>query len=78
MTFQRVMHNFLLGQNATSCFMFNRVTQKIVTRSMQQGCPHRPLLFAIVPHPLLVMLLSLETCGDIVGLHLPSRGQLVA
>ena len=37
-----------------------------------------PLLFAIVTHPLLVMLSRLVTNGDIVGLHLSSRGQLVA
>ena len=49
-----------------------------LTRSVRQGCPLSPLLFAIVTHPLLVMLSNLAARGDIVGLHLPSGGQLVA
>ena len=48
-----------------------------LTRSVHQGCPISPLLFAIVTHPLLVMLSRLATNGDIVGLHLPSGGRLV-
>ena len=46
--------------------------------SVRQGCSLSPLLFSIVTHSLLAMLSSLATNGDIVGLHLPSRGQLVA
>ena len=47
---------FLLGQNATSRVMLNGgVTPKVfLTRSVQQGCPLSPLLFAIVTHHLLV------------------------
>ena len=71
---------FLLGQDAVSRVMLNGgVTSDIaLTRSVRQGCPISPLLFAIVTHPLLVMLPRLATNGDIVGLHLPSGGQLVA
>ena len=71
---------YLLGQNATSCVMLNGgVTAKIpLTRSVRQGCPLSPLLFAIVTHPVLVMLSKLADDGNIVGLHLPSGGQLVA
>ena len=49
-----------------------------LTRSVRQGYPLSPLLFAIVTPPLSVMLSRLTTNGDIVGLHLPSGGQLVA
>ena len=71
---------FLLGQDAVSRVMLNGgVTLDIaLTRSVRQGCPLSPLLFATVTHPLLVMLSRLTTNGDIVGLYLPSRGQLVA
>ena len=54
------------------------VTLKVfLTRSMQQGCSLSPLLFAIVTYSFLVMLSNLADRGDIVGLHLPSGGQLV-
>ena len=71
---------FLLGQNATSCVMLNGgVTPKLfLTRSVRQGCPLSPLLLVIVVHPLLVMFSNLATRRHIVGLHLPSGGQLVA
>ena len=46
--------------------------------SVRQGYPLSPLLFAIDTHPLLVVLSNHAANGDIVGLHLPSGGQLVA
>ena len=49
-----------------------------LTRFVRQGCRLSPLLFATVTHPLLVMLSRFATNGDIVGLHLPPGGQLVA
>ena len=69
----------LLGRNATSRVMLSGgVTSKVfLTRSMWQGCALSPLLFPIVTHPLLVILSKLATTGNIVGLHLPSSGQLV-
>ena len=71
---------FLLGQNATSRVMLTSgVTPKFfLTRFVCQGFPLSPLLFIIVTHPMLVMLSNLATNGDIVGLHLPSGGHLVA
>ena len=71
---------YLLGQDAVSRVMLNGgVTSDIaITRSIHQGCPLSPLLFAIVTHPLLVMLSRIATNGDIMGLHLPCGGQLVA
>ena len=75
-----VSHLVLLRQDAMSRVMLNGgVTSDIsLTRSVRQGFPLSPLLFAIVTHPLLVMLSRLATNGDIVGLHLPYGGQLVA
>ena len=74
------MPHILLGQDAVSRVMLNGgVTSDIaLTRSVRQGCPLSPLLFAIVTHPLLVLLSRLATNCDIVGLHLSCGGQLVA
>ena len=48
-------------------------------RYVHHGCPHSSLLFDTITHPLLVMLFMINTTnGNIVGLHHPSRGQLVA
>ena len=71
---------FLLGQDAVSRVMLNGwiILDIVLTRSIHQGCPLIPLLFAIVTHPLLVMLARFATNGDIVGLHLPFEGQLIA
>ena len=55
------------------------VTPKVsLTKSMWQICPLSPLLFVIVTHPLLVMLSNIVANDDIVGLHVPSNGKLVA
>ena len=37
-----------------------------------------PLLFSIATHPILVKMHELATCGEIVGLALPSGKQLSA
>ena len=68
---------YLLGQDAVSRLILNGgvISDITLTRSVRQGCPLSPLLFASVTHPLLVMLSRLATNGDIVGLHLPSGGQ---
>ena len=68
---------FNLSPNiATSYVMLSGgVTLKVfLTRSVPQGCPLSPLLFAIVTHPLLAMLSNLAANGDIVGFHIPSGG----
>ena len=54
------------------------ISDIVLTRFVRLGCPLSPLLFAIVTHPLLTMLSGLATNADIVGLHLPSGGELVA
>ena len=75
------MSNYRFARaNATSLVMLNGgVAIKVfLTRSERQGSPLSPFLFAIITHPLLVMLLNLTTTSDIVYLHLPSNGQLVA
>ena len=71
---------FSLGQDAVSRVMLNEgvTSDNALRRSIRQGCPLSPLLFAIVTHPLSVVLSRIATNGDIVGLHLPSGGQLVA
>ena len=46
-----------------------------LTKAIRQGCSHSLLLFVIIT-PMLVMLSRCAMNGDIVGLHLPSRGQL--
>ena len=71
---------FLLGQNTTSHVTLSDGVTPIVflTRFVRQGCPRSPLLSVIVTHSFFVMLSNRAVSGDIVGLHLPSSGQLVA
>ena len=46
--------------------------------SLRPGCPLSPLLFEIATHPILVKMHELATCGEIVGLALPSGKQWIA
>ena len=59
---------FLLGQNVTSHMKLNVgvIPKVFLTRSVWQGYPLSPLLFAIVTHPLLAMLSNVAASGDIV------------
>ena len=70
---------FLLGQDVGSQVMANGgiALGIALVRYVCQGYPLSPLLFAIVTHPLLVMLSRLAANCDIVGLHFPFGGQLV-
>ena len=70
----------LVGFGAVSHIMLNGGVTKAIplARSLRQGCPLSPLLFAIATHPILVKMHELATCGEIVGLALPSGKQLIA
>ena len=69
-----------IGVDAISYVMLNGgVTMSIpICKSMRQGCPLIPLLFAIVTHPILVHFHQLALDGVLEGLCLPSRKPCVA
>ena len=71
---------FMLGLGAVSHVMLNGGVTKAIPlrRSVRQGCPLSPLLFAIATHPILVKMQELAISGEIVGLALPSGKQLIA
>ncbi|MCO5597147.1 hypothetical protein L7F22_051222 [Adiantum nelumboides] len=70
---------FTLSLGSQSWIMMNGgVTSPVsLTRSLRQGCPLSPLLFALATHPMLTLLTQLARDGEIVGLTLPSGQQLV-
>lgn len=65
----------LLGMGAESVLSLNGfLTPAIpIKRSVRQGCPLSPLLFAVATHPLFCMLEKLSTDGVLQGLRLPQR-----
>lgn len=69
---------FLLAQNAQSVINLNgRLTDPIsISRSVRQGCPLSPLLFAIATHPLFCYLESQATNGELVGLKVANKNIL--
>ncbi|MCO5555946.1 hypothetical protein L7F22_009490 [Adiantum nelumboides] len=72
----RLIYTLSLGSQ--SRIMMNGVTSPVsLTRSLRQGCPLSPLLFALATHPMLTLLTQLARDGEIVGLTLPSGQQLV-
>ncbi|MCO5602437.1 hypothetical protein L7F22_056569 [Adiantum nelumboides] len=73
----RLIYTFSLGSQSR-IMMNGGVTSPVsLTRSLRQGCPLSPLLFALATHPMLTLLTQLARDGEIVGLTLPSGQQLV-
>ena len=69
-----------LGMGSFSELLFNNtiVGAFEVMRSIRQGCPLAPLLFAIGSHPLVTALEASAVKGEIQGLELPGGKQLLA
>lgn len=69
---------FLLAANSESCINLNgRLTDYIkVNRSLKQGCPLSPLLFAVATHPLFCMLEQLSNSGKLHGLRIQNKNML--
>lgn len=73
----RLIYTLSLGSQSR-IMMNGGVTSPVsLTRSLRQGCPLSPLLFALVTHPMLTLLTQLARDGEVVGLTLPSGQQLV-
>lgn len=66
---------FLLAENASSVINLNeRLTEPIsICRSVRQGCPLSPLLFAVATHPLFCYLESQASQGEILGLRINQK-----
>ena len=69
----RVIH--VIGQDAESVISLNSfLTNPIhIKRSVRQGCPLSPLLFAVATHPLFCMLEKLSLDGVLHGLRLQHK-----
>lgn len=69
---------FLLVEGAQSVINLNgKLTEPIsMVRSIRQGCPLSPLLFAIASHPLFCYLEAQATNGHILGLQVQQRNIL--
>ncbi|MCO5562139.1 hypothetical protein L7F22_015765 [Adiantum nelumboides] len=73
----RLIYTLSLGSQSR-IMMNGGVTSPVsLTRSLRQGCPLSPLLFALATHPMLTLLTQLARDREIVGLTLPSGQQLV-
>ena len=66
---------FMLGQGSQSVISINgHLTDPInICRSVRQGCPLSPLLFAVATHPLFCMLERLSLDGILHGLRVQNR-----
>ena len=71
---------YVLGKDAVSHIMMNGgVTRPIpLQKSLRQGCPLSPLLFAIVSHPILIKLYTMARDRQLRGLMLPSGSPYIA
>ena len=65
----------MLGSGADSVISLNGfLTSPIpICRSVHQGCPLSPLLFAVATHPLICMLEKLSLDRILHGVHLPQK-----
>ena len=79
MGFGARMHRitFVLALHVLPNVMFNVVSRVITwTRSLRQGCPLTPLLFAIATHPILLKMHELVTCREIITTALLPQKQI--
>ena len=69
-----------MGEGSSSVVLFNTIVvgKFQVKRSIYQGCPLAPLLFATFTHPLIAMLELMVEKKEICGFSLPNREQLLA